>query len=378
VDFEPRIDKFAKIKVIGVGGGGNNAVNRMIEVGVTGVNFVVMNTDAQVLSKCRAEEKLQIGGKVTRGLGAGADPEVGRKAAEISFSDIETCCEGSDMIFVTAGMGGGTGTGASAVVARAARSLGALTVGVVTKPFAFEGRRRMKIAESGIAELSREVDTLIVIPNDKLLQIISEDTSLEDAFRFADDVLRQGVQGISDLITIPGVINLDYADVKTIMRGAGTALIGIGACSSDDRARRAAMQSISSPLLETSIEGARGILLNITGGSSMTLGEVNQAAEIVNEAAADDANIIFGAVIDDSLKDEIRVTVIATAFGGQKAQRPERRSEIDGINLPPRRREAPAEQAGGRPAEPVQPKVNADVEKIDLPEFLRDKKKKDE
>jgi len=389
VDFEPRVEKVARLKVVGVGGGGNNAVNRMIEVGVGGVNFVAVNTDAQVLTKSRAEEKLQIGGKVTRGLGAGADPDVGRKAAEMSYTEIETSLEGSDMVFVTAGMGGGTGTGASVIVARAAKSLGALTVGVVTKPFAFEGRRRMRIAEEGIQQLAGEVDTLIVIPNDRLLSIIKEDTALEEAFRYADDVLRQGVQGISDLITIPGIINLDYADVKTIMKDAGTALIGIGASDSDDRARRAAEEAIASPLLETSIEGARGLLLNITGGPKMTLGEVNAAAEVVNQAAADDANIIFGAVIDENVGEMIRVTVIATAFSGEKrAPLPQREiPKEEKVEQPqPARQETPApgpvkepepeeEEPKPHPKKDMKRPFDPDLEKIDLPEFLRNNKK---
>ncbi|HOO57532.1 MAG TPA: cell division protein FtsZ [bacterium] len=320
--FEPKVQKHARLKVAGVGGGGCNAVGRMIEVGIAGVDFIVMNTDSQVLDTSRADQKLQIGGKLTRGLGAGADPDVGRRAAEQSISEIETMVEGADMVFVTAGMGGGTGTGAAPIVARVARSLGALTVGVVTKPFAFEGRRRMKHAEAGIEELKNEVDTLIVIPNDRLLEIINANTSLEDAFKRADDVLRQGVQGISDLIMIPGTINVDFADVKAVMKDAGTALIGIGVNGGDDRARRAAEEAISCPLLEYSIEGAKGILLNVTGGPDLSLSEVNTAAEIARQAAAEDANIIFGTVIDESMRDMIRVTVIATAFtpGAMKAK----------------------------------------------------------
>ncbi len=314
MSFEPKIEKLARIRVVGVGGGGCNAVNRMIEVGIRGVDFIAVNTDGQVLEKNRAEIKLQIGGKLTRGLGAGADPEVGCKAAELSISEIENFMEGSDMVFVTAGMGGGTGTGAAPIVARVAKSIGALTVGVVTKPFAFEGRRRMKVAEGGIEELTKHVDTIIVIPNDRLLDIVKVETKLIEAFKLADDVLRQGVQGISDLITIPGMINLDFADVKTIMSEAGTALIGIGASRGDDRARRAAEAAISSPLLETSIEGAKGILLNITGGPDLSLSEINTAAEIAQTAAAEDANIIFGTVIDENMRDEVRVTVIATSF----------------------------------------------------------------
>jgi cell division protein FtsZ len=313
----------AKIKVIGVGGGGCNAVNRMIKSGIQGVEFIAVNTDAQALEKCRATYKLQIGDKMTRGLGAGADPETGRGAAETSISAINALVEGADMVFVTAGMGGGTGTGAAPVIAEAAKSENILTIGVVTKPFTFEGRRRMMVAEKGLEYLTAAVDTLIVVPNDRLKAIIPPDTSLVEAFTVADDVLRQGVQGISDLITVPGTINLDYADVRAIMSNAGTALIGIGQSAGDDRAVRAAEMAISSPLLETSIEGARGILLNITGGPAMTLTEVNAAAEVITSAADDDANIIFGTSVNENVKDEIRITVIATSFRGQApARRP--------------------------------------------------------
>jgi cell division protein FtsZ len=398
VKFEPKIEKLARIKVIGVGGGGCNAVNRMIEVGIRGVDFIAVNTDGQVLEKNRAEEKLQIGGKLTRGLGAGADPEVGLKAAELSISEIENMIEGADMVFVTAGMGGGTGTGASPIVAQVAKALGALTVGVVTKPFAFEGRRRMKVAESGVEELAKHVDTIVVIPNDRLLDIIKQETALIEAFKLADDVLRQGVQGISDLITIPGMINLDFADVKTIMSGAGTALIGIGTSRGDDRARRAAEIAISCPLLETSIEGAKGILLNITGGPDLSLVEINTAAEVARTAASEDANIIFGTVIDDSMRDEVRVTVIATSFTTgtvrPKLVRPEEpRKEVYSAPAPPAPKPAPAPvQAPPSPVEkkpqpeaqelplaapvkeePKKPIVNSSDE-LDLPPFLRNKK----
>jgi len=308
--------QFARIKVIGVGGGGQNAVNRMIEAGLQGVEFAALNTDAQALMMSNAPTKLQIGAKLTRGLGAGSNPEIGQKAAEESREEIRQLLEGADMVFITAGMGGGTGTGGTPVVAEIAREVSALTVGVVTKPFSFEGRRRQQQAEQGIEALRDKVDTLIVIPNDRLLQVAEKKTSILEAFRLADDVLRQGVQGISDLITVPGLINLDFADVRTIMANAGSALMGIGVASGEERAIKAAKMAISSPLLEASIEGARGILLNITGSSNLGLFEVNDAAEIIAEAADPEANIIFGAVIDESLRDEVRVTVIATGFDG--------------------------------------------------------------
>lgn len=313
-DFEIETDQYANIKVIGVGGGGTNAVNRMISSGLKGVEFIAVNTDAQALQMALANNKIQIGAKLTKGLGAGANPEIGQKAAEESRDEIEQMLHGADMVFVTAGMGGGTGTGAAPVVAEVGKELGALTVGVVTKPFTFEGRKRMNQAETGIEELKGKVDTLITIPNDRLLQVVEKHTSIVEAFRIADDVLRQGVQGISDLIAVPGLINLDFADVKTIMRETGSALMGIGAASGDGRAVEAARTAISSPLLETSIEGARGVLLNITGGGSLGLFEVNEAAEIISQAADGEANIIFGAVIDEQMEDEVRVTVIATGF----------------------------------------------------------------
>jgi len=309
--------QFARIKVVGVGGGGQNAVNRMIEAGLQGVEFAALNTDAQALMMSNAPFKLRLGEKLTRGLGAGSNPEIGQKAAEESREEIRTLLQGADMVFITAGMGGGTGTGGTPIVAEIAREVGALTVGVVTKPFSFEGRRRQQQAEQGIANLRDKVDTLIVIPNDRLLQVAEKKTSIIEAFRLADDVLRQGVQGISDLITVPGLINLDFADVRTIMANAGSALMGIGVASGEERAIKAAKMAISSPLLEASIEGARGILLNITGSSNLGLFEVNDAAEIIAEAADPEANIIFGAVIDESLRDEVRVTVIATGFDGR-------------------------------------------------------------
>jgi cell division protein FtsZ len=308
------MDQFAVIKVIGVGGGGSNAVNRMINAGLKGVEFIAINTDAQALALSKAPLKIQIGEKLTKGLGAGANPEIGEKAAEESREIIKEAVQGADMVFITAGMGGGTGTGACPVVAEIARESGSLTVGVVTKPFSFEGRKRMGQAERGTNALRSKVDTLITIPNDRLLQVVEKKTSILEAFRIADDVLRQGVQGISDLIAVPGLINLDFADVRTVMLETGSALMGIGTSDGENKAVEAAKAAISSPLLETSINGARGVLLNITGGPELGLFEVNEAAEIIAEAADPDANIIFGAVIDDAMGDEVRVTVIATGF----------------------------------------------------------------
>lgn len=314
LELDMDLDQFAKIKVIGVGGGGNNAVNRMISSGLQGVEFISVNTDAQALIHAMAPKRIQIGEKLTRGLGAGAKPEIGEQAAQESREEILEALKGADMVFVTAGMGGGTGTGAAPVVAECAKEIGALTVGVVTKPFSFEGRKRQKQAETGTAKLKEKVDTLITIPNDRLLQVVDKKTSMMDAFRIADDVLRQGVQGISDLIAVPGLINLDFADVKSIMSDTGSALMGIGIGTGDNAAINAAEAAINSPLLETSIQGARGVLLNITGGSNLSLFEVTEASQIISEAADDEANIIFGSVIDENLKDEVRVTVIATGF----------------------------------------------------------------
>jgi cell division protein FtsZ len=311
----------AVIKVVGVGGGGTNAVNRMVDAGLSGVEFIAVNTDAQALMVCDADVKIHIGSAATRGLGAGADPAVGLAAAQESRDELKEALKGADMIFVTAGEGGGTGTGGAPVVAELGRELGALTVGVVTKPFGFEGRKRSQQAEQGIESLRDKLETLIVIENDRLLQVVEKQTSVVDAFRMADDVLRQGVQGITDLITVPGLVNLDFADVRTIMREAGSALMGIGSASGDNRAAEAARSAVSSPLLESSIEGATGILLNITGGPDIGLFEVNEAAEVVTSAADVNANVIFGAVIDDAMGDEVRVTVIATGFGGGRRRR---------------------------------------------------------
>ena len=349
LEFDTDLNQFAEIKVIGVGGGGNNAVNRMITAGLQGVDFVTVNTDSQALQLSRAGQKVQIGVKLTKGLGAGANPEIGAKAAEESREELARVLKGADMVFVTAGMGGGTGTGGAPIVAEVAKEMGALTVGVVTRPFSFEGRKRAMQAEKGIAELKSKVDTLITIPNDRLLQVVDKHTTIHEAFRIADDVLRQGVQGISDLIAVPGLINLDFADVKTIMSNTGSALMGIGQATGENRAADAARKAISSPLLETSIEGAKGVLLNITGGVNLTLFEVNEAAGIIAEAADPEANIIFGAVIDETLKEEIRVTVIATGFDQQWA----------GFGLAP-----------GKAQDNIIKPVSKETD-VDIPEFLR-------
>lgn len=327
IELDSEYASFARLKVVGVGGGGSNAVNRMMESAVQGVEFIAINTDAQALLLSNAPTKLRIGEKLTKGLGAGSNPDIGQKAAEESREDIKKALEGADMVFITAGMGGGTGTGAAPVVAQVAKEMGALTVGVVTKPFSFEGRRRMIQAERGTENLKSQVDTLIVIPNDRLLQVVEKRTSMVEAFHIADDVLRQGVQGISDLITVPGLINLDFADVRTIMHDAGSALMGIGRASGEGRAAEAAKMAISSPLLESSIDGAKGVLLNITGGPDLGLFEVNEAAEIITSAADSEANVIFGAVIDEGLKDEVRVTVIATGFDTSQPRPPISKAE---------------------------------------------------
>ena len=310
----PQVESFARIKVIGVGGGGQNAVNRMLEEGIQGVEFIAANTDAQALTLSKAPVCVRLGDKLTRGLGAGGDPEVGRKAAEESADELYNVLKGADMVFITAGMGGGTGTGAAPIVAQVAKESGALTIGVVTRPFTFEGGRRLTSAETGIAKMKEHAHTLISIPNDRLLQLADKKSSLQDAFRMADEVLHQGIAGISELITIPGLINLDFADVRAIMSEGGAALMAVGHGSGDDRAKNAAEQAISSQLLDITIDGARGVLFNVTGGSNLTLFEVNQAAAIIRETAHPDVNMIFGAVIDPEMGDEIRVTVIATGF----------------------------------------------------------------
>ncbi|WP_433478455.1 cell division protein FtsZ [Spirillospora sp. CA-142024] len=344
----------AVIKVVGIGGGGVNAVNRMIEEGLKGVEFIAINTDAQALLMSDADVKLDVGRELTRGLGAGANPDVGRKAAEDHREEIEEVLKGADMVFVTAGEGGGTGTGGAPVVANIARSLGALTIGVVTRPFSFEGKRRAMQAEAGIETLRDEVDTLIVIPNDRLLSISDRQVSVLDAFKAADQVLLSGVQGITDLITTPGLINLDFADVKSVMSGAGSALMGIGSARGDDRSVAAAEMAISSPLLEASIDGAHGVLLSISGGSDLGLFEINEAAQLVSNAAAPDANIIFGAVIDDALGDEVRVTVIAAGFDEGRPAKPAPAPESKRLPPPPRPVPPPAPAA---PANPIPSRV---------------------
>jgi cell division protein FtsZ len=349
----------AVIKVVGVGGGGTNAVNRMVEAGLSGVEFIAVNTDAQALLMTDADEKIHIGSKATRGLGAGADPAVGLAAAQESRDELKDALKGSDMIFVTAGEGGGTGTGGAPVVAELGRELEALTVGVVTRPFAFEGRRRAEQAEVGIQNLRERVDTLIVIENDRLLQVVEKRTPVTEAFRMADDILRQGVQGITDLITVPGLVNLDFADVRTIMRDAGSALMGIGTATGEKRAAEAATAAVSSPLLETTLDGATGVLLNITGPSDIGLFEVNEAAEVVTGHADPNANVIFGAVIDESLKDDVRVTVIATGFGARGRRR---------------REPSAAAAVAGAPRRTIEAPSVTDVE-IDIPAFLKDSEK---
>ncbi|MDR7422494.1 MAG: cell division protein FtsZ [Armatimonadota bacterium] len=345
---ERDLRRYAAIKVVGVGGGGSNAVNRMISAGLRGVEYIAVNTDAQALALSSADKKIHIGAKVTKGLGAGGDPAVGRQAAEESRDELADAVAGADMVFITAGMGGGTGTGGAPVIAELARDHGALTIGVVTRPFSFEGKRRAQSAEDGVRTLKQKVNTLITIPNDRLLQIIDRQATVIEAFRTADDVLRQGVQGVSDLITIPGLINLDFADVRTIMAEAGSALIGIGVASGEERATRAAQAAINSPLLETSMQGARGVLINVTGGTDLGLLEVSEAAQIVREAADAEANIIFGAVIDEKTRDEIRITVIATGF--DVARRPEEAMVV----------------SDDRVREPVKL-----IDDLDIPAFLR-------
>lgn len=352
----------ARIKVIGVGGGGGNAVNRMISSDVSGVEFWTVNTDAQALAQSSAVTRMQIGQKLTRGLGAGGNPAIGQKAAEESRDELAAALENSDLVFITAGMGGGTGTGAAPIVAEVAKEIGALTVGVVTRPFLFEGRRRTTQADEGISALQTRVDTLIVIPNNKLLTVISEQTPVQEAFRVADDILRQGVQGISDIITIPGLVNVDFADVRAVMADAGSALMGIGLGSGKSRAREAAVAAISSPLLESSVEGARGVVFNITGGSDLTLHEVNAAAETIYEVVDPNANIIFGAVIDDRMQGEVRITVIATGFSGEVHSTPAARSAQT-----PKRSVAPPS-----PITPPPP-INDPQDRpgLDIPEFLQ-------
>ncbi|WP_160720136.1 cell division protein FtsZ [Bacillus sp. USDA818B3_A] len=377
LEFDTNLDSLATIKVIGVGGGGNNAVNRMIEHGVQGVEFIAVNTDAQALNLSKAEVKMQIGAKLTRGLGAGANPEVGKKAAEESKEQIEEALRGADMVFVTAGMGGGTGTGAAPVIAQIARDLGALTVGVVTRPFTFEGRKRSNQASGGIGSMKEAVDTLIVIPNDRLLEIVDKSTPMLEAFREADNVLRQGVQGISDLIATPGLINLDFADVKTIMSNKGSALMGIGVAAGENRATEAAKKAINSPLLETSIDGAQGVLMNITGGSNLSLYEVQEAADIVATATDQEVNMIFGSVINENLKDEIIVTVIATGFSEEVTQPKVTRPSFGQVK--PNPTPTPVKREHKREETPQQEPVrttNSQEDALDIPTFLRNRNRR--
>ena len=363
-DDSAMLDGTATIKVIGIGGAGNNAVNRMVDSGIKGVEFIAVNRQALLLSK--APSKIQIGEKITRGLGAGANPDIGAQAAEESKTEIAEALRGADMVFVTAGMGGGTGTGAAPIVAACAKEMGILTIGVVTKPFTFEGKKRLSQAERGIESLKGKVDTLVVIPNDKLLQVIDRKTSIVEAFKMADDVLRQGVQGISDLIAIPGLVNLDFADVKTIMLNTGMAHMGIGRASGENRAEDAAKQAVQSPMLETSIEGARGVIINITGGANLGLHEVNTAAELVQRSVDPEANIIFGAVIDESLDEDIVITVIATGFEKEQNSIP---------NMPPVG--DIVDKAWDRKLNsiPTPSDNNNSQSDLDIPSFLRKNKK---
>ena len=367
-----QLESFARIKVVGVGGGGCNAVDRMIDEGLQGVEFVAVNTDAQALMLSKAATRVRIGEKLTRGLGSGGDPEVGRKATEESAEELYGVMKGADMVFITAGMGGGTGTGGASTVAQIAKEVGALTIGVVTRPFTFEGSRRITAAEAGITKLKEQSDTLIVIPNDRLLQIVDKRANLQSAFRMADDVLRQGVQGISELITVPGLINLDFADVRTIMSEGGAALMAVGMAKGEDAARMAAEQAISSQLLDITIDGARGILFNVTGGPELTLFDVNQAAAIIKETAHPDVNLIFGAVIDQNMKDQVRITVIATGF--ERAGAPRRivenpvmePRELRDLNV------AVTSKPTSQPAREFQPRA-FNTEDLDIPTFLRNR-----
>ena len=379
---QERAEAFARIKVIGVGGGGSNAVNRMMDEGIQGVEFIVANTDAQALVLTKSPTRVRLGDKITRGLGAGGNPEIGRKAAEESADELYNVLKGSDMVFVTAGMGGGTGTGAAPIVAQIAKESGALTIGVVTRPFTFEGMRRMQSAEAGISQFKEHADTLIAIPNDRLLQIADKRASLQDAFRLADDVLHQGIQGISELITTPGLINLDFADVRAIMSEGGAALMAVGKGAGDERARKAAEDAISSKLLDITIDGARGVLFNVTGGPNMTLFEVNQAAAIIRETAHPDVNMIFGAVIDPNMGDDIRVTVIATGF--ERNSMPRRALErqpktetrrVDPSFTFPRSSESVSVHADSQPGESkTLPLPSVSKDDLDIPTFLRNRR----
>ncbi|KKK33704.1 cell division protein FtsZ [Salinicoccus sediminis] len=376
LEFEQGFNHMASLKVIGVGGGGNNAVNRMIDDGMQNVEFIAINTDGQALNLSKAESKIQVGEKLTRGLGAGANPDIGKKAAEESREQIEDAIQGADMVFVTAGMGGGTGTGAAPVVAKIAKEMGALTVGVVTRPFSFEGRKRQTQAAAGVDAMKASVDTLIVIPNDRLLDIVDKSTPMMEAFKEADNVLRQGVQGISDLIAVSGEVNLDFADVKTIMTNQGSALMGIGVSSGENRAIEAAKKAISSPLLETSIVGAQGVLMNITGGESLSLFEAQESADIVQDAADEDVNMIFGTVINPELEDEIVVTVIATGFNEKSVNRtPEREEKRDSVSYPTSQRVD--DTPPSRPArEPERSTPETKDEDYEVPTFLRNRSRR--
>ncbi|MES5812271.1 cell division protein FtsZ [Mammaliicoccus sciuri] len=374
LEFEQGFNHLATLKVIGVGGGGNNAVNRMIDHGMNNVEFISINTDGQALNLSKASSKIQIGEKLTRGLGAGANPEIGKKAAEESREQIEDAIQGADMVFVTAGMGGGTGTGAAPVVAKIAKEMGALTVGVVTRPFSFEGRKRQTQAAAGVESMKAAVDTLIVIPNDCLLDIVDKSTPMMEAFKEADNVLRQGVQGISDLIAVSGEVNLDFADVKTIMSNQGSALMGIGVSSGENRAIEAAKKAISSPLLETSIVGAQGVLMNITGGESLSLFEAQEAADIVQDAADEDVNMIFGTVINPELQDELVVTVIATGFNDKpsNARKPQGGGAFGGTTEEPASKREEGESLG-RKASFENKSTNESTDDSDIPSFIRNR-----
>ena len=365
-----QIESFARIKVVGVGGGGCNAVDRMINEGLQGVDFVAVNTDAQALMLSKATTRVKIGEKLTRGLGSGGDPEIGRKAGEKSAEQMYDVLRGADMVFITSGMGGGTGTGAAPILAQIAKEVGALTIGVVTRPFTFEGSRRIQSAEAGISKLKEQSDTLIVIPNDRLLQIVDKRANLNQAFRMADDVLRQGVQGISELITVPGLINLDFADVRTIMSEGGAALMAVGSAKGEDAATKAAEQAISSQLLDITIDGARGILFNVTGGPDLTLYDVNQAAAIIKETAHPDVNLIFGAVIDTNMKDEVRITVIATGF--ERTGAPRRISEQPASDARERSTPLDIPVSVPRSVPEFQPRA-FNTEDLDIPTFLRNR-----
>ncbi len=386
MEIKPDLETFARLKVVGVGGSGGNAINRMMASDIKGVEFIAINTDAQALQKSNAPQRIHIGKNITKGLGAGMDPEVGRQAAEESRDEIAKTLKGSDMVFITCGLGGGTGTGASPVVANLAREAGILTVGVITKPFAFEGLSRKNIAEQGLVELAKEVDTLITIPNDRLLQVIDKSTSLLEAFEIVDDILRQGVQGISDLIVVPGIVNVDFADVKAVMRDAGSALMGIGRASGEERAREAARAAISSPLLELSIDGAKGVLFNITGGADLGMYEIEEAAKVITESVYPEAKIIFGAVIDPEMEGELKVTVIATGFEGKKKESlagkkdddifaPPPHEEIkvkieDKIEVRPSDLSSQVRKAGsGR----LRVETEEDQDELDIPAFIRKK-----